>query len=77
MALNKILTDPRGGKRKEPTLRPDGTVYNKTLVDYTVVMDERTIDGHYYASALKLFDKILHNPEKLDTPPETVIEDVD
>lgn len=66
-----------GGKRKELAFRSDGTVYNRTMVDYTVVMDERTIDGHYYASALKLFDKILHNPEKLDVPPETVIEDVD
>ena len=66
-----------GAKRREPHLNLDGTVTNKTLIDYTVVMDERTTDGHYLATALKLLEKILHDPQRLDNPPETVVDDVD
>ncbi|MBR2861171.1 MAG: hypothetical protein IKB86_04970 [Clostridia bacterium] len=66
-----------GAKRRELALNPDGTTYLKTTVDYTVVTDERTTDGHYLASALKMLEKLFHNPQKLDTAPEEIIEDVD
>lgn len=65
-----------GAKRRELALKSDGTVYQKTMIDYTVVTDERITDGHYLANAFKGMERLLHNPQKLDTPPETVVEDV-
>lgn len=66
-----------GAKRKELALNPDGTTYTRTMIDYTVVTDERTTDGHYLATAFKGLDKLFRSPEKLDTPPEKVVEDID
>ncbi len=66
-----------GAKRREQAFNPDGTTYTRTMVDYTVTTDERTTDGHYLANALKGLERIFRHPEKLDTPPETVVEDVD
>lgn len=65
-----------GTKRRELALKSDGTVYQKTMIDYTVVTDERITDGHYLATAFKSMERLLHNPQKLDVPPETVVEDV-
>ena len=39
------------------------------------VMDERICDGFYYASSMRMLDKILRNPEGLLTPPEKVVVD--
>ena len=66
-----------GAKRRENVLNLDGSVTQKVMVDYTVVTDERITDGHYFATAFKGLEKLLKNPEKLDTPPETVVEDID
>lgn len=66
-----------GAKRKENFLNADGTVTQRNMVDYTVVTDERITDGHYLATALKGLEKIFKNPKMLDTPPETVVEDID
>jgi len=66
-----------GARRRENVLSEDGSVKKKTFVDYKIVMDERICDGHYYASALKTMKRFLKDPWRLDTPPETVIEDID
>lgn len=66
-----------GAKRRENVLNSDGTVSQKVMVDYTVVTDERTTDGHYLATAFKGLERLMKNPEKLNTPPETVVEDID
>ncbi len=66
-----------GAKRKELALKPDGSVYTRMMIDYTVVTDERITDGHYFAAAFKGIEKLLHNPQKLDVPPEEVFEDID
>ncbi|MBE7092120.1 MAG: hypothetical protein E7365_02945 [Clostridiales bacterium] len=66
-----------GAKRRENVLNLDGTVTQKVMVDYTVVTDERTTDGHYLATAFKGLEKLMKNPEKLDVAPETVVEDID
>ena len=39
-------------------------------------MDERTVDGFYYASALHYMTRIYRNPWVLDERPETVAEDI-
>ena len=37
-----------------------------------MVVDERICDGYYYASTMRLFSKILQNPEVLLMPPEEI-----
>ena len=45
-------------------------------VGLKVVNDERICDGHYYASAFKLLLGLLRHPERLEVPPEAIVEDV-
>lgn len=66
-----------GMKRAKTIIREDGTPERRKLMDLKVVSDERICDGHYYASAFKLLKKYVENPEILETPPETVYEDID
>ena len=65
-----------GGKRVEYTLNKDGETERNLMFDFTLVCDERICDGHYFATALKKFKRIMENPEQLLTPPETVVEDI-
>jgi len=39
-------------------------------------LDERICDGFYYASAIKYFLRVFAHPEMLDSPPETVEQDI-
>jgi len=66
-----------GAKYKENCINDKGEVEKRSYIDYKIVTDERTCDGHYYASALKLIRYYLQNPHLLDSPPEQVLEDVD
>ena len=66
-----------GAKRMENELQRDGSVARKKYIDFTVNTDERICDGFYFASAFKLFKRYMTDPHKLDTPPETVVHDVE
>jgi len=55
-----------GCKRTEKTVADDGTIHTKKYVDCTWVVDERTIDGFYYAAACKKIKYILQHPDVLD-----------
>ena len=66
-----------GTKRTELYLDAEGNVKKRKLVDIKAVTDERICDGFYYASAFKLIKKMVENPELLEIPPETVVEDID
>lgn len=66
-----------GAKRSQNEISDDGHVVKKKYIDYCVTCDERICDGHYYASGLKYFKEVLKNPEVLDLPPQTVVEDMD
>ena len=66
-----------GAKRPEMVLEKDGSVKQHWFIDYRVVMDERIVDGFYYASGLKIFREYLKNPDKLDIPATEFPEDVD
>lgn len=59
-------------KRTEYIINKNGEPELRKFVDFKFVLDERTCDGHYYASALKLVNTYLKHPEKLDIPNETV-----
>lgn len=66
-----------GAKYREQELTPDGEVITHKYIDYTFNLDERTVDGFYYAEVLKYLRRLLRNPERLDSPPENVIRDID
>ncbi|MBR7163351.1 MAG: 2-oxo acid dehydrogenase subunit E2 [Clostridia bacterium] len=65
-----------GAKRTECRMTEDGEIEKRRMLDFTIVCDERICDGHYYATALKKFKRLLENPEKLLTPPEAIVEDI-
>ena len=65
-----------GAKRKAYELQADGTVKECRYIDLSWTLDERICDGFYFASALKLFWSYMKNPDVLDQPPETVVEDI-
>lgn len=62
--------------RHENVLSKEGIVEKKQYLDFNVVVDERICDGQYYASAFHELRKYLKNPHLLDTPPETVVQDI-
>ena len=66
-----------GAKKHRYEVQSDGTTKHVPYVSYTVVMDERITDGHYYASALKTLEYYKKHPTELLTPPETVVEDIE
>ena len=46
----------------------DGKIVSRKYIDYTFNVDERIVDGFYYATAIKYFHKLLLHPERLDEP---------
>ena len=65
-----------GAKRTEYVLNSKGEVEKRRVIDFTFTCDDRICDGHYYASAFKLFKKTLENPYQLFEQPKAVIEDI-
>ena len=55
-----------GRKYRRTELDPDGNPVHKKYLDYTFNVDERTVDGFYYATTIKYFHKLLLHPERLD-----------
>lgn len=66
-----------GIKQKDKVIGKDNTVVEKRFIHLKVVSDERITDGFYFASAFKLFKNLMQHPEKLEVPPETVVEDIE
>ena len=62
--------------RHENELKLDGSIIKRHFLDYNITMDDRICDGHYYSAALHDFRKYLKNPELLEQPPETIVEDI-
>lgn len=65
-----------GAKRHAYELDRLGNMVDRKYVDCKFVMDERTVDGHYYAQFLQAFRYICQHPEIVETPPSKVVEDV-
>lgn len=65
-----------GAKRHAYELDRHGNMVDRKYVDCKFVMDERTVDGHYYARFLQAFRYICQHPEIVETPPSKVVEDV-
>lgn len=64
-----------GSKRTEYKLDENGNAVKVRLMDITVVCDERVCDGHYYASAFKVWKKCIENPQYIDVPPKKIVID--
>ncbi len=65
-----------GCKRHAAELQEDGTIVERKYLDVKFTLDERIVDGYYYATFFKQFKRIFRHPELLDLPPEEVIEDI-
>jgi len=65
-----------GKKYRRNEIQDDGTVKTKKYVDMGFTLDERICDGFYYASVLKYMKRLFNDPKRLDTPPETVVQDI-
>ncbi len=66
-----------GCKRKAIEVQEDGTVVQRKYVDVKFTLDERIVDGYYYAAFFKHYKRLLAHPEVLDNPPDVVLQDID
>ena len=66
-----------GCKRRALEVQEDGSVVQKKYLDFNFSLDERIVDGFYYAAFFKHFKRVLYRPQQLDNPPEEVIKDID
>ncbi len=65
-----------GRKYRKVELDLTGKPATHRYVDFVLNCDERTVDGFYYATVLKYFQKLLRNPEVLDEQPEEIKWDI-
>lgn len=65
-----------GCKRKALELQEDGTIAERKYVDFKFTLDERIVDGYYYAAFFKSFKRVVARPEVLDYPPEEIKADI-
>ena len=66
-----------GCKRRALEVQEDGSVVQRKYLDVKFVLDERIVDGYYYAAFFKHFRTILRHPEILDLVPEELVSDID
>ena len=66
-----------GHKYTKYEMDKEGNVIAKKYIDYKTVCDEGICDGFYYAGAMKKLRSYMSHPERLDMPPEQVVEDVE
>lgn len=66
-----------GMKRRATEVLEDGSVVQRKYVDVKFTLDERIVDGYYYAAFFKHYKRLLMHPEILDNPPDEVVEDID
>ncbi len=66
-----------GCKRRALEVQEDGSVVQKKYIDVKFTLDERIVDGYYYAAFFKHYRSILRHPEILDIPPQEILNDID
>ena len=65
-----------GCKRKALEVQEDGSILQRKYLDLKFVLDERIVDGYYYATFFKYYRRLMAHPEVLDAPPEVVEKDI-
>ena len=63
-----------GEKKMTPVYDESGNVSMHETVDLGLTIDERIADGYYYAKTVRLFKKLLENPELLELPMNEAVE---
>lgn len=63
-----------GEKKLRPVFAEDGTFEMRDTVDLGLTVDERIADGYYFSKTIKLFKKLLENPELLEDGAATPVE---
>lgn len=66
-----------GCKRRALELQEDGTVVQRKYIDFRFTLDERTVDGFYYAAFLKYYKRLIQHPEVLGEAPAEIVKDMD
>ena len=63
-----------GERKKRPFYDDEGSFTMKDSIDIGITVDERIADGYYYSKTVRLFKKLLENPELLEKPLNEAIE---
>ena len=66
-----------GCKRRALEVEEDGSVVQRKYLDVKFVLDERIVDGYYYAAFFKHYRAILRHPEILDQIPDALVQDIE
>ncbi|MBO5837809.1 MAG: hypothetical protein J6Q92_08005 [Oscillospiraceae bacterium] len=66
-----------GCKRRALEIQEDGSAVQKKYLDVKFTLDERIVDGYYYAAFFKHYRSLLRHPELFDLPPEEILPDID
>ncbi len=66
-----------GCKRRALEMQEDGTLVQRKFVDVKFTLDERIVDGYYYAAFFKAYKRLLRTPEILDEAPTVINSDID
>lgn len=66
-----------GLKTKENVIDANDEMVEKRYITMKAVTDERIADGHYYASAFKLYKTLIQNPERLEAHPGKLEPDIE
>ena len=64
-----------GKKSRYQNINSENGISKHKQIRLKFVIDERICDGFYYASSMRLLNRLLANPEKLLTPPEKIVID--
>ncbi|MBQ9687014.1 MAG: hypothetical protein IJV41_10795 [Oscillospiraceae bacterium] len=65
-----------GAKRHAYELDRHGNMVDRKYIDCKFTLDERTVDGHYFAQAFQAWRYLFQHPEILEEPPTKVVEDI-
>jgi len=65
-----------GKKYTKLVMKPDGSIAQEKFIKLRFVLDERIVDGYYYASAIKLYKRFIKHPELLEIPPENLSDEL-
>ena len=66
-----------GIKTREKVINANNEIVDKRFISMKASTDERIVDGHYYASAFKLYKTLIQNPERMEVHPGKLEPDVD
>ena len=65
-----------GSKRRCMELNSEGQPERRIYLDCKFSLDERIVDGYYYAKFFRLYRRLVRHPEMLETPPARVQQDI-